>query len=84
MEENNTKKCSCCGKELPLSEFNKCARNLDGLQYVCRTCQNERVRQSRIKKNNLLSDTSNPSLAEFTPRQLIEELKARGYKGKLT
>ena len=26
----------------------------------------------------------NPELARFQPRELIEELKARGYSGKLT
>lgn len=27
---------------------------------------------------------TNPDLAKFKPRELIEELKARGYKGALT
>ena len=27
---------------------------------------------------------TNPDLAKFKPRELIEELKARGYKGTLT
>lgn len=27
---------------------------------------------------------TNPDLAKFKPRELIEELKARGYKGMLT
>ena len=26
---------------------------------------------------------SNPELARFTPRQLIDDLKARGYSGQL-
>lgn len=34
----DTKKCSACGLELPLSEFNKNRRNRDGLQSVCRKC----------------------------------------------
>ena len=33
-----TKKCSECGRELPLSEFNKNRSNKDGLQDRCREC----------------------------------------------
>ena len=36
-----TKKCSGCGRELPLSEFNKCRSNKDGLQNRCRRCFSE-------------------------------------------
>lgn len=35
---SETKKCSGCGRDLPLSEFNKTKRNKDGLQYRCRAC----------------------------------------------
>ncbi len=33
-----TKKCSECGRELPISEFNKKRRSRDGLQDRCREC----------------------------------------------
>lgn len=33
-----TKKCSECGRDLPLSEFNKNRNNKDGLQDRCRDC----------------------------------------------
>ena len=37
----NTKICSKCGRELPLSEFNKCKRSKDGLQWACKECQKQ-------------------------------------------
>ena len=32
------KRCTKCGRELPLSEFNKNRNTKDGLQCVCRAC----------------------------------------------
>ena len=35
---NSLKKCSSCGSEKPLSEFNKSKSTPDGLDYRCRDC----------------------------------------------
>lgn len=37
----NTKKCSRCGRTLPVSEFNKNKNSNDGLQDKCRACFSE-------------------------------------------
>lgn len=70
------KRCAKCGKELPESEFYRNKKSLDGLQYYCKECTKQMVRKNPVGGGN-------PDLADFTPRQLIEELRARGYKGKL-
>lgn len=74
-----TKKCVCCGLELPTTEFYASKKNKDGLQSYCKSCIKEKNKQYSNKSivwcNELLKD--------FTPRKPIEELKARGYKGKL-
>lgn len=58
MMENETKICSKCGKELPLSEFNKCKRNKDGLQYKCKDCQKKHMGQYRAVNSERLKQYS--------------------------
>lgn len=67
-EVAETKKCSACGEVLPVDMFTR--RGL-GRENVCIKCKRKQSGQSE-------------ALAKFTPRELIEELKARGYKGTLT
>lgn len=69
-----TKICKKCGKELPVDKFYKNKSQKDGFGYYCKDCVNA---YKSSKK-------ANADLAKFKPRELIEELKARGYKGTLT
>ena len=75
-----TKICSKCGRELPISEFYKNKQAKDGLQCHCRSCQKEtnRVNQEKFKKV-----LSGKGLSAYTPRELMQELHKRGYRGSL-
>ena len=89
--EVKTKLCTKCGRELPVSEFNKRARSADGLQIYCRECIQK---YNKEKYKTLLVTSQNTKklrkiyfsekLAGFTPIELIAELRARGYNGELT
>lgn len=99
MEEIKTKLCRKCGRELPLSEFHKKYSSKDGLQSFCKECSNKAAsehakRSTEKKKAKKIEDAriefekkykiyTNKDLAKFTPRELILELKARGYVGTL-
>lgn len=76
--ETQTRTCKVCGQTFPLDaeHFQKAGRG--SFQYVCKDCRpkHRRTRDGEIKVN--------PDLEQFTSRVLIEELRARGYKGKLT
>lgn len=74
-----TKVCKVCGKELPLSEFKVTALSPNGVN-TCNKCCVEKARLSRGKKQK---GEGNSALSNFSPRELIEELRVRGYKGKL-
>ena len=99
MEEIKTKVCLKCGQELPISEFSKKATAKDGLQCYCKKCNSkatiEYARKRRERKKIEAKENeriefekkykiyTNKELAKFTPRELILELKARGYVGTL-
>lgn len=61
--------CKCCGKELPITEFNHYTKT--NYRLICKQCQ---------ENNNPKDDRFNG----IRSRELILELKARGYRGKLT
>lgn len=73
-EEIKTKKCIKCGLELPLSEFVKSAKTKDGYQHVCKKCRADK---------RYASQGRDARLADFTPRDLMRELKMRGYEGTI-
>lgn len=61
--------CKCCGKELPITEFNHYTKT--SYRLICKQCQG---------KDNLKND----KFKDVASRELILELRARGYRGKLT
>lgn len=75
-----TKVCKVCGQELPLSEFRKSPFATNGIA-TCNKCMNEKIKKTKLFKK--ITSSTNRELSKFTPRELIEELKLRGYKGKL-
>lgn len=82
MEE--TKKCKCCGRELPLSEF---SRNGWGVLSTCKDCVAKKKKENREEKKALrnfdeeIAKAKKARLSDFTPRELMLRLKELGYIG---
>lgn len=70
MAEEGFKVCKSCKRELPLNTFAHRSNSKDGYSNVCKECK------TKFKGGN-------SELAKFTPRELMDELKVRGYKGEL-
>ena len=76
MENNNptttpveeTRKCRICGKILPISMFDIFGKR--GRHTACKACEGKDY-------------GTDEKFKDFTSRELILELRARGYKGKL-
>ena len=80
-----TKVCKCCGKELPIAEF--AVRGIKGMKgerkvtNLCKSCMAEKVANGR---NKAINNAKVMRLRDFTPRELMEELKRRGYEFEIT
>lgn len=87
--EQETKVCKCCGRELPISNFKK---GRWGYVSVCNECDKQHRaenRQARIDKakqkvEDVRAENRQLCLSDFSPRELMAELKRRGYEGTLT
>ena len=84
MEE--TRICKVCGRELSINEF---AKNGMGITHVCKECVTNRKRSKREETKLLKQQVQDAAkarslrLKDFTPRELMQELKERGFDGKL-
>lgn len=79
--------CKKCGRELPLEAFGNLSTSPDGKYDRCKECVNKQQRDdyARRKAKEQGISTETPmgggidALKIFTPRQLLKELKSRGY-----
>ena len=82
-----TQTCKCCGRELPIEKFSRAGF---GLRKTCNECMTAKNIAARKKNNEMeqlrqqLSEARQLRLRDFQPRELMIELRERGYEGTLT
>lgn len=81
-----TQVCKCCGRELPLDNF-RVSRL--GRLHTCMDCTRQNQVKARLDKKlaeenkKKAIDARVLRLCDFSPRELMAELKRRGYKFKM-
>ena len=80
-----TKICKKCGRELPVSLFYRASNTADGYQCNCKACRKAYLaaRKNGCENDSPIKGAPDSPLGKFTPRELMDELKRRGYHGKL-
>jgi len=76
MTDEPTKKCSKCGRELPLSEFTKHKITKDGLRTYCKECQKE---SDKLYRENHTDDISKYQKEYYEDNQSDVLKKQRKY-----
>lgn len=74
MEENKTKVCTKCGRELSVSEFTKKKGTPDGLSYICKDCLREyNHNYFKRKKEERLNEKDKGKMLEIIPESIASE-----------
>lgn len=82
-EAIKTQVCRSCGRELPIESF---MRTHMGIHKTCRECLRKKQlegKEAKRKGENIekeLAKAKHLRISEFTPRELMGELKRRGYE----
>lgn len=82
-----TKVCATCGRELTLDHF---AKKPYGVAKSCNECNAKKCADGKAYKKKVselekqIEEMKSVRLKDFSPRELMEELVRRGYRGKLT
>ena len=85
MDEKRT--CKCCGNIKPLDEFYK---NRVGYTFDCKECVANKHKENKSRRDELnvlrkeVEEKRRLALADFHPRELMKELKRRGFEFKMT
>ena len=81
-----TLQCKCCGKDLPLQMFRTSKL---GRYQTCNECLRQNQIKAKLEKKLAkmtekdVTEARSMRLKDFTPRELMAELKRRGYKFKM-
>lgn len=87
MDTQGNKICKECGRLLPIEVFklNPKVKSHDGRVCTCNECTNAKRKRTHDKKVEAEQEAKlRKELSEFQPRELIAELRRRGYRGELT
>lgn len=69
-----TKICSNCNQEKPISEFPKCKRNKDGLDTHCKDCRNKKNKAYREKNKEKVKE-ARKRYYESNKEHILEQMK---------
>lgn len=86
VNENATQVCKSCGKELPIEMFRMSSL---GRYRTCKACTRDHQILGHMKKREAELSKARAEkerklgLKDYTPRELMAELKRRGYSFKM-
>lgn len=78
-----TRTCIKCGAIRPITDYHKNSSSPGGRLSTCKDCHNEHRRQMKGNSPARIAEENN-LLTQYHSRELIAELRRRGYSGKLS